>query len=89
MQLIIGPDGSGRCLYGEDINLGKLGALTISRASHVEPDASGQWFASMIDGQLRYDVIPRRPSCRTASPFRGRLCFTTTASVLGAVAFVS
>ena len=41
MQLVIGPDGSGRCLYGEDINLGKLGKLTISRASHVEPDDSG------------------------------------------------
>jgi hypothetical protein len=51
MQLVIGPDGSGRCLYGEDIDLGKLGALTISRASHVEPDNSGRWFASMIEGQ--------------------------------------
>ena len=59
MQLVIGPDGSGRCLYGEDINLGKLGALTISRASHVEPDASGQWFASMIDGPVLGPFVRR------------------------------
>jgi hypothetical protein len=59
MQLVIGPDGSARCLYGEDIDLGKLGTLTISRASHVEPDASGQWFASMIDGPVLGPFVRR------------------------------
>ena len=59
MQLVIGPDGSGRCLYGEDIDLGKLGTLTISRASHVEPDDSGQWFASMIDGPVLGPFVRR------------------------------
>ncbi len=50
MQIVIGTDGSARCLYSETIDLGHLGAVTISRASHVEPDDSGQWFASIIDG---------------------------------------
>ena len=59
MQLVIGPDGSGRCLYGEDINLGKLGKLTISRASHVEPDDSGWWFASIIDGPVLGPFVRR------------------------------
>ena len=59
MQLVIGPDGSGRWLYGEDIDLGKLGALTISRASHVEPDSSGRWFASMIDGPVLGPFVQR------------------------------
>ena len=59
MQLVIGPDGSARCLYGEDIDLGKLGTLTISRASHVEPDASGQRFASMIDGPVLGPFVRR------------------------------
>ena len=47
MQLVIHVDGSVRCLYGEAIPLGELGNLTIRRASHVEPDANGQWLADL------------------------------------------
>jgi hypothetical protein len=47
MQLLIHADGSVRCLYGEAISLGELGNLTIRRASHVEPDARGQWLADL------------------------------------------
>lgn len=50
MQIVIGTDGSTRCLYGEELDLTRLGTLTISRASHVEPDESGLWFASIING---------------------------------------
>ena len=50
MQLVIRTDGSARCLYGEELDLERLGSLTISRASHVEPDESGLWFASIING---------------------------------------
>jgi hypothetical protein len=47
MQLVIHADGSVRCLYSEAISLGELGGLTIQRASHVEPDAQGQWLADL------------------------------------------
>jgi len=47
MQLVIQPDGSVRCVYGEVINLHSLGNLDISRGSHVEPDLHGQWFADL------------------------------------------
>ena len=47
MKLIIGPDGQVRCLYEEAIELGSLGTPEISRASHVEPDAHGQWWADL------------------------------------------
>ena len=50
MQIVIGTDGSARCLYGEELDLERLGTLTISRASNVEPDVTGRWFASIIDG---------------------------------------
>ena len=50
MQIVIGTDGSARCLYGEELDLERLGTLTIARASNVEPDESGHWFASIIDG---------------------------------------
>lgn len=43
MQLVILGNGSGRCLYSEAIDLRQLGLLSISRASHVEPNAAGQW----------------------------------------------
>jgi hypothetical protein len=47
MQLIVGPDGSIRCLYDEAINLAAFGRLSITRASHVEPDNAGRWFVDL------------------------------------------
>jgi hypothetical protein len=47
MQLVIRGDGSCRCLYSEAIDLRQLGSLLISRASHVEPNATGQWLADL------------------------------------------
>ena len=52
MQLIINPCGTVRCVYAEAIDLARLGRLTISRGSHVEPDEAGRWFADLtpVDG---------------------------------------
>jgi hypothetical protein len=47
MQLLIQPDGTVRCVYGETIDLAALGPLTIGRASHVEPTPSGRWLADL------------------------------------------
>ncbi|MBY0528012.1 MAG: hypothetical protein K2R98_31735 [Gemmataceae bacterium] len=47
MLLRIEPNGLVRCLYGEEIELRALGALTIRRASHVEPDDEGRWLADL------------------------------------------
>ena len=43
MQLIIDAARSITCLYDEVIDLAALGKLTITRASHVEPDEQGRW----------------------------------------------
>ena len=50
MDLFVAPDGSTKVIYSEEIDLHALGTATISRASHVEPDDSGHWFADMVDG---------------------------------------
>ena len=50
MDLFVAPNGGVTAIYAEDIDLRSLGTPTITRASHVEPDESGQWFAEMIDG---------------------------------------
>lgn len=47
MQIMFRTDGSAQCLYGEVIDLRQLGALAISRASHVEPDVAGHWTAEL------------------------------------------
>jgi hypothetical protein len=39
--------GSVRCLYGESIGLTTLGRLAIERASQVEPDGEGAWWADL------------------------------------------
>ena len=47
MDLVIDPQGQVRCLYTEELDLASLGWLEITRASHVEPDGQGQWWADM------------------------------------------
>jgi hypothetical protein len=47
MILFIGAEGSVRCLYDEAIELTSLGNLVITRASHVEPDSDGRWWADL------------------------------------------
>jgi hypothetical protein len=47
MQLLIDARGRVRCLYGELVDLAALGLLSIKRASHVEADAVGLWWADL------------------------------------------
>jgi hypothetical protein len=47
MLLVIDRMGCVRCLYSETLDLHRLGQLTIARASHVEPDHQGQWWADL------------------------------------------
>jgi len=47
LDLIVTSSGDVKCIYGEVLALHLLGKLTIKRASHVEPDAQGQWLADM------------------------------------------
>ena len=52
MQVLFDTRGTVRCLYGEAIDLRRLGRLQVRRASHVEPDAQGRWWADLypVDG---------------------------------------
>jgi hypothetical protein len=54
MQLVINPGGTVRCIYGEAIDLSALGIPAITRASYVEPDEQGRWWADLspIQGPL-------------------------------------
>jgi hypothetical protein len=47
MQMIIDPAGTLRCIYSETIDLTVFGPLSIRRASSVEPDDLGQWWADL------------------------------------------
>ena len=47
MELLVGADGVARCIYDEALDLREIGTLKITRASHVEPDAEGYWWADM------------------------------------------
>jgi hypothetical protein len=67
MQLVIKPNGALRCIYGEEIDLHALGNPSVSRASHVEPDRHGRWFADMspVDGP-KLGPFDRRSDALTA-----------------------
>ena len=47
MELVVAVDGGVRCIYDEALDLRALGKLQITRASHVEPDRDGNWWADM------------------------------------------
>jgi hypothetical protein len=51
MDLRIDPAGTVRFVYAEALDLSGLGALTITRASQVEPDADGQWWSDLAPVQ--------------------------------------
>jgi hypothetical protein len=46
--LTVDPQGGVRCLYAEGIDLASLGAISIRRASQVEPDDQGRWWADLL-----------------------------------------
>lgn len=52
MELFVRPDGQVAALYDELLDLSSLGTVHISRASHVEPDSTGRWFAHLINGPI-------------------------------------
>jgi hypothetical protein len=47
LQIVVLPDGTVKCVYGEVIELASLGTLTIERGSHVEPNDAGQWLCDL------------------------------------------
>lgn len=47
MLLRIDPVGQIHCLYSEAVDLASFGPLSIRRASHVEPDEFGVWWADL------------------------------------------
>ena len=47
MELVVDADGGVRCIYDEALDLRALGKLQITRASHVELDLDGNWWADM------------------------------------------
>ena len=47
MELFINTRGLVRAIYGEALSVQSLGTVRIQRASHVEPDDSGNWWADL------------------------------------------
>ena len=54
MELVVSVDGVARCIYDEALDLREIGRLSITRASHVEPDRDGFWWADTgpVDGPV-------------------------------------
>jgi len=65
MELVVSPTGEVTTLYTELLDLAAFGALNIARASQVEPDAEGRWFADIIDGPTLGPFV-RRSEALTA-----------------------
>jgi len=61
MELVISSVGQVRCIYTDELPLSDLGELSISRASHVEPDSVGRWRADLspVGGPLLGPFVKR------------------------------
>jgi hypothetical protein len=67
MELRIDPRGQVVCVYGEAIDLAVLGEPSIRRASHVEPDDQGRWWADLAPvGGPRLGPYARRSQALAA-----------------------
>ncbi len=67
MDLVVDPRGRISCIYDEAIDLAALGAVSIARASHVEPDAAGGWVADLAPvGGPALGPFPRRSEALAA-----------------------
>jgi hypothetical protein len=51
MVLVVVRGGQMQCLYDETLDLSILGSVSIRRASRVEPDEHGQWWADLAPVQ--------------------------------------
>lgn len=51
MEIRVDRVGGIQAIYGEAIDLGQLGVVMIRRASYVEPDAEGRWWADLASVQ--------------------------------------
>lgn len=61
MQIVFAPNGNGRCVYGEFVDLRSLGKLAIERGSYVEPNCDGSWFVDLSPVQgPRTGPFPQR-----------------------------
>ena len=47
MQIVIKPTGVFISIYNDSFDYGEFGKPQIRRASHVDPDETGHWFADM------------------------------------------
>jgi hypothetical protein len=47
MQLVVQKDGTTCFIYSELLDLASLGQVQIRRASNVEPDEDGRWWADL------------------------------------------
>jgi hypothetical protein len=73
MDLVISPNGAVRALYSEEIDLGELGRVSITRASHVEPDQHGRWFADLtpINGPVLGPFVRRSEALEAEQSWLG------------------
>ena len=79
MELVVDAGGDVRCVYGEELDLREIGKLQITRASHVEPDRDGFWWADMgpVDGPV---LGPFRNRTEALGAERGWLCMPPRAA---------
>ena len=82
MELLILAGGVVRCVYGEAIDLHVLGQPQIRRASVVEPDEQGCWYADLspVEGPLLGPFAQRSQALAAEQEWLSRHWLTASCS---------
>src|SRR6185437_13755391 len=83
MELLITLGGEVRCVYGDAIDLHVLGLPHIRRASTVEPDEQGRWWADLapVQGPLLEPYAQRGQALDAEQQWLSRHWLTAPCSV--------
>lgn len=61
IEMIVDSSGTAHCIYSDDLDLAGLGEIQVRRASAVEPDSQGRWWADLAPvGGPKLGPFPRR-----------------------------
>ena len=87
MKIVINPNGSGQCVYSEEIDLASLGNLRIRRGSHVEPTAQGEWTVDLspVGGPILGPCNHRKQALRAEVRWLEKHWLSTSPPIIDAV----
>ncbi len=68
IEIVVSPNGHSRMIFDDQLDVRSIGSVSITRASHVEPNHAGQWTADLspVDGPTTLGPFDKRSEALAA-----------------------